>query len=102
LPFLLAPLLLLLAAGRPEATLPWRENLTQVVLVVDTSHSMAADDESPSRLAKARSLAQAFLKGLDPSVRVGLVSFGPEAVLVLAPTRERASLLQALEGLRPG
>ncbi|WP_022798396.1 vWA domain-containing protein [Thermus islandicus] len=102
LPYLLAPLLLLLAAGRPEAPLPWRENLTQVVLVVDTSHSMAADDEAPSRLERAKALAKGFLRGLDPSVRVGLVSFGPQAVLVLSPTRDRHALLEALQGLKPG
>ncbi len=102
LPYLLAPLFLLLAAGAPEATLPARENLTQAVLVVDTSHSMAADDEAPSRLEKAKALAQAFLQGLDPSVRVGLVSFGPQAVLILSPTRDRKALLEALQGLRPG
>ncbi|WP_038057503.1 vWA domain-containing protein [Thermus amyloliquefaciens] len=101
-PYLLAPLPLLLAAGRLEAPLPWRENLTQVALVVDTSHSMAADDETPSRLEKAKDLAKTFLRGLDPSVRVGLVTFGPQAVLVLSPTTDRKSLLQALEALKPG
>ncbi len=70
--------------------------------MVDTSHSMAADDEAPSRMEKAKALARAFLRGLDPSVKVGLVSFGPQAVLVLSPTRDRRSLLEALEGLRPG
>lgn len=95
-------LLVLLAAGRPEATLPWRENQTQVVLVVDTSHSMAADDEIPSRLERAKTLAKAFLRGLDPTVKAGLVSFGPQAVLLLPPGTERAALLEALEGLKPG
>ncbi|APD08652.1 MULTISPECIES: vWA domain-containing protein [Thermus] len=102
LPYLLAPLPLLLAAGRPEASLPWRENLTQAVVVVDTSHSMAADDEDPSRLEKAKALVRAFLKGLDPSVKVGLVSFGPQAVLVLAPSTDRQTFLEALSGLKPG
>ncbi len=102
LPFLLAPLFLLLAAGRLEASLPWRENLTQALLVVDTSHSMAADDEAPTRLERAKALAQSFLRGLDPSVKVGLVSFGPQAVLVLSPTRDRQALLKALQGLKPG
>uniref|UniRef100_A0A7C5RFE6 VWA domain-containing protein n=1 Tax=Thermus caliditerrae TaxID=1330700 RepID=A0A7C5RFE6_9DEIN len=101
-PFLLAPLFLLLAAGRPEAPLPWRQNLTQVVLVVDTSHSMAADDERPSRLERAKALAKAFLRDLDPSVGVGLVSFGPQAVLVLSPSTDRRALLEALEALKPG
>lgn len=99
--YLLALPFLLLAAGRPEASLPWRENLTRAVLVVDTSHSMAADDEAPSRLEKAKALARTFLRGLDPSVRVGLVSFGPQAVLVLSPTLDRRALLEALEGLGP-
>lgn len=102
LPYLLAPPLLLLAAGRPEAPLPWRENLTQVVLLVDTSHSMAAQDETPNRLERAKALAKAFLGGLDPSVRAGLVSFGPQAVLVLSPTTDRKALLEALEALKPG
>ncbi|MDM7325117.1 MAG: VWA domain-containing protein [Thermus sp.] len=101
LPFLLAPLFLLLAAGQPEATLPWRENLTQAVLVLDTSHSMAADDETPSRLERAKALAKSFLRGLDPSVKVGLVTFGPQAALVLSPTLDRQALLEALGNLRP-
>ncbi|GLV47286.1 hypothetical protein TJA_04590 [Thermus sp. LT1-2-5] len=102
LPYLLALPLLLLAAGQPEAPLPWRENLTQAVVVLDTSHSMGADDETPSRLEKAKALVHAFLRGLDPSVKVGLVSFGPQAVLVLAPSTDRKTLLEALSGLRPG
>ncbi|TBH20042.1 vWA domain-containing protein [Thermus thermamylovorans] len=101
LPYLLGLLLLLLAAGRPEASLPWRENLTQVMLVVDTSHSMAADDEPPSRLERAKALAKAFLTGLDPSAKVGLVGFGPHGALLFPPSTDREGLLEVLEALRP-
>lgn len=101
LPYLLALLPLLLAAGEPEASLPWPENLTQALVVVDTSRSMAADDERPSRLERAKALVRAFLRGLDPTVKVGLVSFGPQAVLVLPPSTDRRALLEALGGLKP-
>ncbi len=101
LPYLLGLLPVFLALGRPEATLPWRENATRVVILLDTSHSMAADDETPTRLERAKALVRAFLRGLDPTVGVGLVSFSGQAALVVPPGPDRTTLLEALEGLRP-
>ena len=44
-----------------------------VMLAIDTSLSMEANDVSPSRIDAAKAAASAFLKSLPDGVRVGVV-----------------------------
>jgi Ca-activated chloride channel family protein len=77
-----------------------REDAT-VVLAIDVSGSMRADDVSPTRLDAARASAQSFIDQLPPKVRVGLVAFASQPVTLVAPTTDREQLTSALNGLRP-
>jgi Ca-activated chloride channel family protein len=99
----LASLVLLVTAiaqpARAEAV-PREEGV--VILAVDVSASMSATDIAPTRLDAAIAGATEFVEGLPDGLHVGLVSFDEEATLVVAPTTDRASVTDAIEGLTEG
>lgn len=90
---------LLLAAARPQAALPLPTDQATVMLAVDVSLSMQADDIKPSRLDAAREAAKAFVRQLPAGVRVGVVSFAGTAQVVQPPTYSRENLLAAIDRL---
>jgi Ca-activated chloride channel family protein len=89
-------------AARPHATISVAREEATVVLAVDTSRSMAAEDLVPSRLAVAQGAARAFLDRLPESYRVAIVAFSSSAQIVLPPTADRAAASDALAELRLG
>jgi Ca-activated chloride channel homolog len=99
---LLAVATFLLGFARPHATISERSEQATVVLAIDTSHSMAATDVPPTRLAAAQASARRFLTGLPKSYRVAVVDFSTLAQLAAAPTTDRAFVDTALGGLRIG
>ena len=96
--------LMLLSLTRPRAVL-WLPGRTEaVILVMDSSGSMRAEDVKPSRLHAAQSIAKEFVT-LQPShVKLGIVSAAATATVVQGPTDDRDALLKAIEGLslQPG
>lgn len=91
----LALISILMAAGRPQWGLK-QEEVHQlgvdIVLCVDTSESMKAQDIAPSRLDKARSIIASLLNQLSGN-RVGLVGFA-------TTTRLHCPLTLDFRGLR--
>jgi Ca-activated chloride channel family protein len=73
-----------LARPQVERTL-LREKAT-VILVVDTSRSMQAEDVAPTRLGAAQEALQTFLDEAPDDLRVGLVVFAGEAQVATPPT----------------
>lgn len=99
---LLALAALLVGFARPEVRMSVpRENAT-VMLAVDTSRSMAAEDVSPSRMGAARRAIATFLDQAPDTYRVGVVAFASDARVVAAPTHDRELVEQAIEQLRTG
>jgi Ca-activated chloride channel homolog len=103
----LAVLLVALAAivvgvARPHATVSVRREEATVLLAIDVSRSMSATDVKPSRLAAAESAAGEFLRKVPGKYRVGLISFGSRAVLVVPPTQNRDDVRAGLASLRTG
>lgn len=97
-PFLAALALATLGAARP--TSPWPVPAGwPVVLVVDISRSMEETDVQPSRLEAAKRAALEFLQRLPRGVRVGLVTFGNFATVVVPLTADRHTVAQAVSGL---
>lgn len=78
-----------------------RERAT-VILAIDTSLSMMAEDVEPDRLTAAQRAARTFLDILPPKINVGLVSFNGVATIEVPPTQERQRILEAVDGLRLG
>jgi Ca-activated chloride channel homolog len=96
----LAVTLALVAIARPTAPLPVLDNKTTVMLALDVSRSMDADDIPPTRLVAAQSAAKIFIKQLPGDMKVGLVSFAGEANLEVAPTNDHQQVLEAIENLQ--
>jgi Ca-activated chloride channel family protein len=98
--FLAALTLMVLALARPAATLMLPSQHETVVLAIDVSGSMRADDVKPTRLAAAQAAARTFINNTPSSTRIGLVTFAGSAALVQAPTSNREDLLAAIEQLQ--
>ncbi len=98
------PLLLLLALGtlllavaRPMATLTLPLSERTIMLAMDVSGSMRAEDVKPNRLVASQEAARAFVNNLPREVRVGVVSFAGTAAVVQAPTDSREDVLKAID-----
>jgi Ca-activated chloride channel family protein len=95
--FLLALATLCAALSRPHVhRLVVNDNAT-VVLVLDVSGSMEAQDVRPTRLAAAQRALHAFLAKVPPRLKVGLVLFAGEAQVATPPTTDHALVAQAVD-----
>src|SRR5687768_15855684 len=93
--FLLGMAALLLSLARPSAVIAVPRDQSSVMLVLDVSGSMSADDVQPDRMTAARQAARTFVQTLPEDVQVGLVSFS-NAASVRAPLgRGRDAVLRA-------
>jgi tight adherence protein B len=68
----------------------------RAVLAIDTSGSMNINN----RIGAARQAALAYLASVPADVEVGLVTFSSTAVVRVAPTKDRAAVRAAVQGLR--
>jgi Ca-activated chloride channel family protein len=98
--FLGALTLMILALARPAATLTLPSQHETVILAIDVSGSMRADDVKPTRLAAAQAAARTFINNTPTTTRIGLVTFAGSAALVQAPTSNRDDLLAAIDQLQ--
>jgi len=97
--YLAAVTALIVAAARPSADLNSLTEQRTVILVLDVSLSMGANDVMPSRLAAAQAAAKGYIARLPGDVRVGLIAFAGSADIVQIPTRNRRYLFQAIDHL---
>ena len=97
---LAAFIVMLLALARPAAVVTLPSQHETVILAIDVSGSMRADDVKPTRLAAAQAAARAFVKDTPGTTRVGVVAFAGSAALVQPPTRSREEVLNAIEQLQ--
>src|SRR3954467_1622914 len=72
-----------------------------LVVIVDTSASMAATDAAPDRLAAAKAAAIEALKDLPSGGRVSVIEAGRTARIVATRTSALGRVRQAIEGIRP-
>ncbi|MDX2007537.1 MAG: VWA domain-containing protein [Meiothermus sp.] len=75
----LALVLGLVALARPQAWITVLAERSNVVMVMDVSFSMQADDVEPNRLEAAKVAARLFIDDVPSSVYIGLVSFAQTA-----------------------
>ncbi|MGI5151225.1 VWA domain-containing protein [Plantactinospora sp. CA-294935] len=94
--------LLVVGFSRPtdEVRVP-RERAT-VVIAVDVSLSMLADDVPPDRLSSAKAAAREFVDGLPEEFNVGLVAFAGNASVFVAPGTDRQMLDAGIDRLAEG
>ena len=95
--FLLALVVMLMAAARPFAVVSLPSQRETIMLAMDVSGSMRATDVLPNRLVAAQNAAKAFLTDLPRNVRVGIVAFAGTASVVQSPTLNREDLVIAID-----
>jgi Ca-activated chloride channel homolog len=98
--FALALIALVVAAARPQAKVATSVKRSSVMLLIDTSGSMAATDVAPTRLDAVRRAAGRFLDRAPSQAGVGLLAFNTAPTLVQSPTTDRSAVRSDLAALR--
>lgn len=102
LTLLVALVFLIVGVARPHATVNVKREEATIILAIDVSRSMKANDVEPTRLDAARVAAKTFLDQVPDKFQVGVVSFATRAVVGVAPTADRSLVVSALDTLKPG
>jgi Ca-activated chloride channel homolog len=95
---------ILLALARPQWGFAWEEAKFQgldIIVAIDTSRSMLAQDVAPNRLEKAK-LAAIDLMRLAKTDRLGLVAFAGTAFLQAPLTVDEQAFQQAVDAVSIG
>jgi Ca-activated chloride channel homolog len=99
--FLIALAVMIVGLARPEAVVILPKQEGTIVLSIDVSGSMQADDLQPTRMEAAKAAARSFVEKQPQGVRIGVVSFTDNAFIVQAPTTDREAVLAAINRLQP-
>jgi Ca-activated chloride channel family protein len=97
--FLLGLAALLFSLARPSMVMAVPRDQASVMLVLDTSGSMAARDIQPTRMAAAQQAAKKLVGSLPTGAQVGVVAFSDRAVLAAPLSTNEATAERALDGL---
>lgn len=100
--FLLMAGLLVTAFARPQADVEVPRERATVLVAVDVSVSMQAEDVEPTRFAAAQEAADRFVEDLPEGFSVGLVAFAGSARLAVPPTPDREAVRTGIEALALG
>lgn len=90
---------LTIAFARPKQDVMVPRERATIVVAIDVSLSMEADDVAPDRLGAAKEAATEFTRSLPPRYNVALVSFSGTATVLVPPTQDRGVVTSAIEGL---
>jgi Ca-activated chloride channel family protein len=98
---LIAIALLLIGLADPHLPLKKTKEGVNVVLVIDVSGSMQAQDYKPTRLEAAKKSAEILLKDLKPKDHAGIVIFesGATTAAYLSPFKDK--VIEKLRGISP-
>ena len=94
--------LLVLILARPQTHNSWDNKSVEgidIMMAMDVSGSMLAEDLKPNRIEAAKQVAAEFIAG-RPNDNIGLTIFAGEAFTQCPMTTDHASLLNLLHGVR--
>ena len=94
--------LLVLVLARPQTQNSWKNETIEgidIMLAMDVSTSMLAEDLKPNRIEAAKQVAADFIVG-RPNDNIGLTIFAGEAFTQCPMTVDHASLLNLLHNVR--
>lgn len=95
---------LIVAMARPQSTDNWSNTSTEgieIVIALDISGSMLAEDFEPNRLDAAKEDAIRFISG-RPNDRIGLVVFSGESFTQCPLTTDHAVLINLINDVKQG
>jgi Ca-activated chloride channel family protein len=95
--FLLGLAALCVAVSRPNLHKLVDSDNATVILVLDVSGSMQAQDVKPTRLVAAQKALHVFLNKVPPRLKIGLVLFAGEAEVATPPTTDHALVSEAVD-----
>jgi Ca-activated chloride channel family protein len=98
--FLAALAALGVGLARPQGTVKVPRDEATVILVIDVSGSMRADDVKPTRLQAAQTSANTLVDGLPERVQVGVIAFSSTVRVLASPTTDREQVHLAIESLQ--
>lgn len=90
-----------IALARPHVTLTVPSERATVVLVLDSSRSMEAQDVLPSRLEAAKAAATTFMSRVPKRLRVGLVTFSGDVTVAATPTVDHDRVVRTIATVDP-
>ena len=94
--------LLVLVLARPQTSNSWKNKSVEgidIMLAMDVSTSMLAEDLKPNRIEAAKAVASEFIIG-RPNDNIGLSIFAGEAFTQCPMTTDHTSLLTLLQNVR--
>jgi Ca-activated chloride channel family protein len=98
--FVVAVASMVVAWAGPTAPTTVPVERATVILAIDVSLSMQAQDVEPDRLRAAQAAAQDFLDVVPPELNVGLVTFSGSATIAVPPTTDRDLVAEAVDRLQ--
>lgn len=96
--------LLIIVLARPQSTNSWQNSSTEgidIMLAMDISGSMRAEDLKPNRLEAAKDVAASFING-RPNDNIGLVVFSGESFTQCPLTTDHTVLLNLFKDIQSG
>ena len=94
--------LVVIALARPQTMNSWKNRTVEgidIMMAMDVSTSMLAEDLRPNRMEAAKRVAAEFIAG-RPDDNIGLTIFAGEAFTQCPMTTDHASLLNLLQNVR--
>lgn len=107
IPFLLRGIglaLVIIALARPQSSLSWQNTSTEgidIVIAMDISASMLAQDFSPNRLESSKEVAIDFIEA-RPNDRIGLVVYEGESFTQCPLTTDHRVLVNLFKDVKTG
>lgn len=99
---IVAFVLIVIVLARPQTSNSWKNKSVEgidIMLAIDVSTSMLAEDLKPNRLEAAKQVAAEFIAG-RPDDNIGLSIFAGEAFTQCPMTTDHSSLLNLLQNVR--
>ena len=95
-------ILIILVLARPQTTNSWQNSEIEgidIMLAIDVSTSMLAEDLKPNRLEAAKDVAAEFING-RPNDNIGITLFAGESFTQCPLTVDHAVLLNLFQGIQ--
>ena len=99
---MLAFVMIVLVLARPQTQNSWKSETVEgidIMLAMDVSTSMLAEDLKPNRIEAAKQVAAEFISG-RPNDNIGLTIFAGESFTQCPMTTDHTSLLNLLQNVR--